>query len=290
MPPAELVPAHEYLETEDLLELTSAGVIPITVADSHLAAFWSDVLPDLEVHEDLKLATGTRIGWAIRKDATGLKAVLDPWIEANRQGRLLGNVLLKRYLRENRWVRASAGAAEEARLAPILDHFRHYGGRYGFDWMLVAAQGYQESGLDQNKRSAAGAVGIMQLLPSTARDKAVGIPNIDELEPNIHAGTRYLRHIVDSYFDDPAIDESNRMLFAFASYNAGPSKIRRLRREAQAEGLDPNQWFGNVELIAARRIGRETAQYVANIYKYYVAFDLIEGQRTSRAAARAALR
>jgi len=288
--PMRLIAAHEYLETEDLLELTSSGVIPITVADAPLAGFWSDVLPDLVVRNDLVIAEAERIGWAIRKDAMGLKQRIDPWIESNREGRLLGNMLLKRYLHDNRWVKDPVDSAEQKRLAGIFELFQTYCERYDFDWLLVAAQGYQESGLRQETRSRAGAIGIMQVLPSTARDPAVGIEDIDQLEPNIHAGTRYLRHVVDTYFDEPGIDEQNRLLFAFAAYNAGPTRVRSLRRKAAAAGLDSTRWFQNVELMAAREIGRETVQYVANIYKYHVAFELTLEQTRERMGAQAALR
>lgn len=287
--PAELVAMDEVLETEDLLEIASAGIIPITIADSHLAAFWSDVLPGLAVHAELTLSRGNRIGWALRKDAAGLKEHLDPWIRANRQGHLLGNMLLKRYLEQNRWVRSPSTQPDEDRLLTLLETFERYGKQYGFDPLLIAAQGYQESGLDHSRRSHAGAVGVMQVLPSTARDPAVGIENLEDLDSNVHAGTRYLRHVVDRYFDEPGIDDENRLLFAFAAYNAGPTRIRRLRRQAEAEGLDPDVWFRNVELVVARTIGRETVQYVSNIYKYHVAFELLLAQRQARDEARAKL-
>ena len=142
---------------------------------------------------------------------------------------------------------------------------------------MLAALGYQESQLNQNLKSDAGAVGVMQILPSTAKDKNVGIPNISELDPNIHAGTKYLRFMTDYYFaEDPGLDRFNRTLFAFASYNAGPARVAKLREEAAQMGLDPNKWFRNVEVVAAKRIGRETVQYVSNIFKYYVAYKLLE--------------
>jgi membrane-bound lytic murein transglycosylase MltF len=128
-------------------------------------------------------------------------------------------------------------------------------------------------------RSPVGAIGVMQVMPATARDRSVNIPNIEELEPNIHAGIKYLRWIVDNYFDDPAIDPRNQMLFAFASYNAGPNRIARLRKEAEVAGLDPDVWFRNVELVAARKVGREPVQYVSNIFKYYLAYSLVAEQR-----------
>ena len=153
--------------------------------------------------------------------------------------------------------------------------FEKYSNNYDFDWLLVAALAYQESRIDQSKRSPAGAVGVMQILPSTAADPNVNIPDIEKLEDNIHAGIKYLRFLNNRYFEKEPMDDKNKMLFSFASYNAGPAKIARLRTEARKAGLDPNIWFRNVEIIAARRIGRETVQYVSNIYKYFTAYRLI---------------
>jgi membrane-bound lytic murein transglycosylase MltF len=181
-------------------------------------------------------------------------------------------MLFKRYLRDTKWVKNSLNDEDRARFGSAVEVFRKYGGKYEFDYLLLAAQGYQESGLDQNKRSPAGAIGVMQLLPTTAKDPHVAIPDIQKLENNIHAGTKYLRFMVNEYFDDPKINQLNRMLFAFASYNAGPNKIALLRKKAEEKGLDPNKWFQNVEIVVSDEVGRETVTYVSNIYKYYVAY------------------
>ena len=163
--------------------------------------------------------------------------------------------------------------------------FTRFGDEYEFDWLMLAALGYQESGLDQSVRSPAGAVGVMQILPTTAKDPNVGITDIDQIEHNIHAGTKYLRFLRDRYFNDPDIDDINQTLFSFASYNAGPARVAKLRKEAAERGLDPNVWFGNVELISAKRIGRETTQYVSGIFKYYIAYKLIVEKNKKKSAA-----
>jgi len=152
--------------------------------------------------------------------------------------------------------------------------FKKYAIQYEFDHLMTEALAYQESQLDHNKRSSAGAIGIMQLLPETAADKNVGIPNIENLENNVHAGHKYLRFIQDRYFNESGIDHLNKNLLTFASYNAGPKKILDLRGETKDRGLNPNVWFKNVEVVVAERIGRETVQYVSNIYKYYIAYKL----------------
>lgn len=275
LPELTIIAANENLQTEDILELVNAGVVDLTIADSYLADFWGSVLPELSVHSELALSQDGNIGWAIRKDAAGLKPLVDEFISANRKGTLLGNILFKRYLRDNRYIDNPTASEDRQRLLKLSELFQKYSDRYTFDWLLIAAQAYQESRLIHATRSAAGAVGVMQILPRTARGPAVGIHNVEELEANIHAGHKYLRHIIDEYFSDPELDEFNRELLAFAAYNAGPTRISRLRREAARRGLNPNEWFGNVEIVVAERVGRETVQYVRNILKYYTTYSLL---------------
>jgi membrane-bound lytic murein transglycosylase MltF len=126
----------------------------------------------------------------------------------------------------------------------------------------------------------------MQLLPSTAADANVGINDISTAESNIHAGVRYLDFIRKRYFSDPEVDVFNQTMFAFAAYNAGPARIRKLRSKAAQQGYDPNVWFDNVEIMAAKDIGSETVQYVANILKYYVAYSLSLQQQLERSRVR----
>jgi membrane-bound lytic murein transglycosylase MltF len=270
-----LTPGDEHFEDEDLLEMVSGGLLPMVVVDSTKAEFWAQIFDDLTPRPDLAINTGGEIAWAMRKDSPLLRGAVDEFVATHRGGTLMGNILLNRYLRSTNWVRNSLAATELERFQSTLEFFQRYAGEYNFDWLMVAAQGYQESRLDQSVRSSVGAIGVMQLLPSTAADPNVGIPNIDGLEDNIHAGVKYLRFLRDRYFADPELDDLNATLLSFAAYNGGPSRIARLRREAAEAGLDPNVWFGNVENIVAKRIGRETLQYVSNIYKYYIAYRLI---------------
>jgi membrane-bound lytic murein transglycosylase MltF len=278
----KVVPVDERLETEDILEMANAGVFPITVADSYLAKLWSQVLGKIRLHPAVTLRTGARVGWAIRKDSPKLKAWLDDFVRKNREGTLTGNILVNRYYKNTKWIHDPGRQRDAERFGSMVDLFHRYSDEYGFDYLLIVAQAYQESGLDQSKRSRAGAVGVMQMLPSTARDPNVGIPDISSAENNIHAGVKYMRFILDRYFADAEMDELNRHLFAFAAYNAGPARVAGLRRKAEAMGLDPNRWRGNVEVVAAREIGRETVQYVSNIFKYYVAYRLIERRQHER--------
>ena len=272
--PIRVVAASEFMEDSDLLEMVNAGLIPMIIVDDHKARFWGQIFEKVTLYPDIAVNTGGKIAWAFRKNSPQLAAVMNEFLQTAKKGTLLGNILFKRYLKENKWARNSLSPEEIKKFQVVVDLFKKYSDRYGFDFLMTAALAYQESRLDHNQRSHVGAVGIMQLLPTTAADKNVGIPDIKELEKNIHAGHKYLRFLQDRYFNDPQIDTLNRYLFSFAAYNAGPAKVNRLRKEAKENGLDPNIWFQNVEMIAAKRIGRETVQYVSNIYKYYISYKL----------------
>lgn len=274
MPLVKIVEADEHLEDEDLLEMVNAELIPMIVIDRHKGEFWSHVFDNIKLHPHLPLRKGGQIAWAIRKNSPQLKAVINTFVKKSKKGTLLGNVLFERYLKKTGYVKNHLSSVYMKRFLDTAHIFQKYAGIYGFDWLALVALAYQESNLDQSKRSEAGAVGIMQMLPATARDKHINIPDLEQIDPNIHAGTKYLRFIYNRYFDDPAIDKLNRTLLTFAAYNAGPARISKLRREAKKKGLDPNIWFNNVEVIAAKRVGRETVQYVSNIFKYYIAYRI----------------
>ena len=273
--PVELLPVKEYLEDSDLLEMVNAGSIPMLIVDSHKAQFWADVFENIKLHPDIAIHRNADIAWAFRRNSPKLKALVDEFISGHRKGTLFGNIVYKRYLRNNKWVRNNLDPTEMEKFERVVDLFRDYSERYDLDPLMMLALSYQESGLSHNKKSPAGAVGIMQMLPRTAADSNVGIPDISGIENNVHAGIKYLRFILDRYFSDTSIDPLNRVLLAIAAYNAGPARIARLRREAKSAGLNPNVWFRNVELIAAKRIGRETVQYVSNIFKYYTAYRML---------------
>ena len=274
MAPIKLRNAPGHFETEDILEMANAGLVKIVVADDYLAKFWKGIYPNLTLHPDLSVRTQGDIAFAVRKDSPRLKAELDGFTKTHRVGTLFGNVDLQKYLQETRWARNAMSAEEVRKFDTMVGLFRKYGDQYEIDWLLMAAQGYQESQLDQTRRSEAGAIGVMQLTPATGEQMGVG--DIHELDANIHAGIKYVRFMVDTYYTDAKLDNLNKVLFAIASYNAGPNRIRELRKEAAERHLDPNLWFDNVERVVSEKIGRETVQYVSNIYKYYIAYTLAQ--------------
>ncbi|HZF25710.1 MAG TPA: lytic transglycosylase F [Steroidobacteraceae bacterium] len=289
-PPIDIRPADEHLEDEDLIEMVGTGLLPMTVADSYLANFWTQVFEKAKARSDLTVHVGSRFGWALRKNTPRLKALVDEFVAGHKVGTRSGNIVMVKYLKNVDWVKNAMDQSELAKLEPMINAFRRYGEQFDFDPLMVAAQAYQESGLDQSKRSHVGAIGVMQVMPTTAADKRVNVKGIENLDPNILAGTKYLRLLEDQYFNDAGISQIDKMLFTFAAYNAGPARIQGLRRDAPKQGLDPNKWFQNVEVMASRRIGRETVQYVSNIYKYYLAYQLVlqSGQLKKEAKQKAA--
>ena len=277
--PVSIVEVDARLEDEDVLQMVDAGIIPATVSKRPIAEFWAKLYDQIVVHPQVALRSDGQIAWALRKDTPQIKKIIDDFVVKHRAGTLFGNVLLRRYLGSVRRLKNPTSAAELEKYRTMAQHFRTYADQYGSDWLLAVAQGFQESELDHSRRSPAGAVGVMQVKPSTAADPNVGIDDVEVLENNIHASIKYMRFLRDRYFADEAIDPLDQGLLTLAAYNAGPARVASLRQKAAEVGLDPNQWFGNVEVIAARVIGRETVDYVSNIYKYYSAYKAYGAQQ-----------
>jgi membrane-bound lytic murein transglycosylase MltF len=260
------------LEDEDILEMVNSGLLKAAVVDDLIAEFWKLILPNLNPRPAVVVRSEGAIAMAVRKNSPKLLAVLNPFVKANKEGTLFGNEILRKYLKNTNYAKNATSDAEIKKFRALVELFKKYGDKYDLDYVLMMAQGYQESQLDQNAKSHVGAIGVMQVMPATGKELQVG--DIKRVDANIHAGVKYIRFMVDQYFADEPMDRLNKGLFAFAAYNCGPGRVRQLRKEAQTRGLNPNVWFNNVERIAGERIGRETVQYVSNIYKYYIAYTL----------------
>jgi membrane-bound lytic murein transglycosylase MltF len=272
----------EHLADSDILELMDGGLIDYTILDDYRGAFWASVFPRVVAEIGHPLAEKKPISFMLRTGTPRLKSLLDRFIASHKIGTTYGNVLFKRYFKTNRYARTIMGSEEHKRFHTLTVLFQRYGKKYGFDHLMLMAQGFQESRLDQNLKSHSGAIGVMQVMPATGRALKVG--DIRKLEPNIHAGVKYMKQLSDSYFSDPSIDTLNRTLLCFAAYNAGPSRIGNFRLEAKRYGLDQNLWFDHVERVVAEKGSRETVQYVMNISKYYVAYKLLQEQSARREA------
>jgi membrane-bound lytic murein transglycosylase MltF len=287
-PAVKLVLVPDALEDEGMMEMLNVGLLEAMVADDWKARIWAKLLPKVKVNEGAVVRSGGLIGWGIRKGSPKLDAELNDYYVnfMKKHGTL--NWRRLEYYKRIKQITDAAGSAEAKRFRDLLEFFKKYGDKYGFDPLMLAAQGYQESQLNQNAKSRVGAIGVMQLMPKTGAEMRVG--DIKIAEANIHAGAKYMDHLMTQYFRDANFHEANRSLFAFAAYNAGPGRIAGLRREAAKRGLDPDKWFNNVEIVTAEKVGIETTTYVRNIFKYYTAYklmlDLEETQKKARETVR----
>lgn len=255
------------LETEDYLELVSSGIIDYTIADSYVAKLWGEVLTSIQLYSAIKIDEGNEISWAVRKDAPLLREELNRFVKSTKKGTLLGNIFFKRHYENTDWIKNPLTSGEQSKLDRYTSYFKKNADDYGLDWLRLAAQAYQESKLDQGTRSSAGAIGLMQLLPSTAAEM-----NLDpsDAEQNIQAGARYMAKLIKRFESNANMDAATKVDFALASYNAGPTRVTQWRKKAATQGLNPDLWFDNVEYVAYR----ETVRYVGNIDKYYIAYRM----------------
>jgi membrane-bound lytic murein transglycosylase MltF len=278
--PVIIKDAPEALEDDDILEMVNAGLVDATIVDDFVAEFWKQVLPNIKIHPEVSVRTGGEIAIGVRKNNPKMLTAANIWIKEYGPTTAFGNQMEKKYLESTKYVKNASADKERQKLQSLVQFFKTYGAKYNVDYLLMAAQGYQESQLDQSARSHVGAIGVMQVMPATGKDLNVG--DISLIEPNVHAGVKYFRFMIDQYYKDEPMDDLNKALMTLASYNAGPGRMRQLRRETEKRGLNPNVWFGNVERITSERVGRETVQYVSNIYKYYVAYRLISDRMEAR--------
>jgi membrane-bound lytic murein transglycosylase MltF len=272
-PPVNLVFVPDALEDEDMMEMLNAGLLDAIIVDDWLAHMWTQILPHIKVNDQAVVRSGGRVGWAIRKNSPKLAAELNEFYTSFLQRQGVYQIRVRQYYARIQQIRDASEGPERHRFETTLSFFEKYGGQYDFDPLMLAAQGYQESQLNQAAKSRAGAIGIMQLMPATGKELSVG--DITIAENNVHAGAKYMDQLMTKHLLGAKFDDTNRTLFAFACYNAGPTNIARMRKEAAKRGLDPDQWFNNVELVTAEKIGSETTTYVRNIYKYYVAYKLM---------------
>ncbi|MEN7529875.1 transporter substrate-binding domain-containing protein [Cupriavidus sp. DL-D2] len=279
-PPMKIVLLPDALEDEDAMEMMNVGLLQIIVVDDWKARMWAQMLPNVTVHESISVREGGHVGWAMRKQSPQLQAALSNFYDNYIKKQSIAEIRLKQYMQGIKQIHSNAESTELKRFAQTVTIFEKYGQQYSFDPLMLAAQGFQESQLKQDAKSRVGAIGIMQLMPATGKELNVG--DIRLAESNIHAGTKYLDQLMTRYFQDARFSDVDRPLFAFASYNAGPGNIAKMRRLATERGLNPDVWFNNVEIVVAEKIGTETTTYVRNIYKYYVSYRLLKDAEAQR--------
>ncbi|AAW87355.1 amino-acid abc transporter binding protein [Aliivibrio fischeri ES114] len=273
---------EENLQDYELMEMLNQDILPITVIDSHKSRLWTQVMKNITIYETLPIRENANIGWAMRKNSPELKTAVNKYIRTIRQGSFLGNVIYKKYLANTKWLKKAVDPETVKQFKSLATLFEQYADKYEFDWLMISAQAYQESKFNNRLVSHMGAVGIMQVLPKTAREPYINIKNFRELENNIHAGVKYMNFVHKRYFLKPEITEENQMYFSLAAYNAGPANVRKMRRMAVKHGYNPNIWFNNVEIMARKYVSKEPVHYVANISRYYVIYKQIAQLQTHR--------
>ena len=282
--PIKIRALPEELESEDILELIDSGLIGITIMDDYKAKMWATVYKKLTLHKEVTFRENSELGIMLRKDNPLLLNELNKFVETHKVGSSFAGVMAKKYYKSEKYLKEIKSGISKKKFQNLKKTFKKYAKQYELDPLMLMAQAYQESRLITKAKSHVGARGIMQLMPATAREMNVG--SIYNTDSNIHAGIKYHKLLKDRYFNDENIEKVDRALFIFAGYNAGPTKVNRLRKIAKERGLNPNAWFGNVEVIAAEVIGRETVQYIENIYSYYVAYTLINIEEEAKLRAK----
>ncbi len=275
LPPVVVHFIEETLQDYELVGMLNNGYIKAIVLDSHKAKLWMNFMDDIRAHTKIPIREGGEIGWAMRHNSPELRKAVNKFIQTSKSGTLLGNVIYGKYIDNTNWLNKALNPKKIAQLEKLSSLFAKYGEKYDFDYLLIAAVAYQESGFDNSLVSSRGAVGIMQILPSTASDPNVNIKNVRNLENNVHAGVKYLAFLRRYYFSDSNITKENKLYLTLAAYNAGPGNIERMRKRAAQQGYDPNVWFNNVEVVTRRSLG-ETIRYVTNVNRYYVIYKQLE--------------
>ena len=274
--PVTIKEAPETLEDDDILEMVNAGLVPMTVVDDFMAEFWQKTFTKVKTLKSVAIKSGGNLAVAVRKDNPKLLQAANNFIKVYGPESMFGKAMDRRYLQSTKYATDATSSEDRKKFAAIIELFRKYGQQYDMDFLLMAAQGFQESRLDQKARSQVGAIGVMQIMPATGKDLNVG--DIHVMENNIHGGVKYMRQLIDNEYKNEPMDALNKGLMAFAAYNCGLGRMRQLRKLTRERGLDENKWFGNVEQITSEKIGRETVTYVSNIYKYYIAYKLVMEQ------------
>ncbi|MCQ4347395.1 transglycosylase SLT domain-containing protein [Pseudomonas stutzeri] len=257
------------LAVEDVLEMVHAGLLPMTAVELPIAERWARVLPKLRIDRHLQVGEGD-LGWYVHAAAPNLRASVDRFLRDYRPPADQDAAFLRVYRRSYK-VHPLLGRIELQRLMRVRPVLMQHAEAQSLDWLLLAALAYKESTLNPQARGAGGAIGLLQITPAAAR--SVGVGNIASLDGNVQAGAKYLAAIRRRYFASAQFNERERMAFTLAAYNLGPQRVQSLRAEARRRGFNPNQWFFQVERVAAERHGMGVVGYVASVNKYHLAYS-----------------
>ncbi len=260
------------LSDDDFLQMTDAGLVEYVWVARWKAELWKPVLRNIKINEATTTLGGSPSDLLFRKDQQDLANDILAFTNSPYLDKALNEFRKKDFAYRRNALRNPIAKTEWQRFESMRKYFHQYGQENRLDPLFLAGLGFQESSLNQSAQSPVGAIGVMQLLPATGASMKVG--DIRELQPNIHAGTKYINSLLYAMSLDPSLTDKERAFFAVAAYNAGPNNIRKARELAAKMGFNPNKWFFNVEMAAAKLVGSETFLYVRNVYKYYITYDV----------------
>ncbi|WHT79571.1 transglycosylase SLT domain-containing protein [Pseudomonas rhodesiae] len=269
-PPIKVEWVDPTLAVEDVLEMVQAGIFHLTIVEKPIAERWSKILPKLRFDKQVAITSPGDEFWFVRQDASILRASIDRFLKTYRTP-ADRDVAFQRIYRRLYQVRNPLARIDRQRLEKLRPVLQKHAGEQGMDWLNLAALAFKESALDPSARNSGGPTGLMQITPSAAQ--RVGVNNIETLDSNVQASARYLTMIRRKFFASPKLNERERMAFVLAAYNMGPERVQGMRTEAKRRGLNPNQWFFQVERIAMEQVGMSAVGYVNSVNKYYLAFD-----------------
>ncbi|MDE1165657.1 MAG: transglycosylase SLT domain-containing protein [Pseudomonas sp.] len=270
LPPIKVEWVDPSLAVEDVLEMVQGGIFHLTVVEQPIAERWAKVMPKLTVQSRVKFSSPQGMVWYVRRDASMLHATVDRFLQTYRtpSDQDAAFVRVYRRLYQVHYPLAKDDRQRLEKLRPVL---QRHAREQGMDWLNLAALAFKESDLDPTVRGAGGATGLLQITPSAAQ--RVGVSNIQNVDNNVQAGAKYLSMIRRKFFASNQLNERERMAFTLAAYNIGPERVQAMRAEAKRRGLNPNQWFFQVERVAMEQVGMGPVSYVNSVNKYYLAFD-----------------
>lgn len=258
------------LAVEDVLEMVQAGIYTATVVEQPIAERWGKVLPKLRLERGLVLGKPAEMRWYVRNEAGMLHATVERFLREYRAPDDQDAAFVRVYRRLYR-VQYPLDRLGRKRLEKVRPTLQKFALQQDIDWLNLAALAFKESTLNPTARGAAGAVGLMQVTPKTAR--SMGVSDIAKLDNNVLASARYLTNLRRSFFASPRLNERERMAFILAAYNLGPQRVQSMRAEARRRGLNPDQWFFQVERVAMATVGMGVVSYVSAVNKYFLAYS-----------------
>ncbi|MEB0207029.1 transglycosylase SLT domain-containing protein [Pseudomonas sp. CCC3.1] len=270
LPPVKVEWVDPSLAVEDVLEMVQAGIFHLTIVEKPIAERWATLMPKLRFDRQVLISEPAAMRWFVRRDASMLHTSVDKFL-ASYKAPSNQDVAFERVYRRLYRVHYPLAKADRQKLEKLRPVLQKHARQQGMDWLNLAALAFKESALDPGARGSGGATGLLQITPSAAQ--RVGVNDIKNVDNNVQAGAKYLALIRRKFFSSPKLNERERMAFVLAAYNMGPERVQAMRAEAKRRGLNPNQWFFQVERIAMEQVGMSGVSYVNSVNKYYLAFD-----------------